>query len=164
MKVTNNQSRFGGQSRHHYALFTCFLKHKMLFSPGMAIFLTACSGDDQRVPVYPVKGKVTVAGEVPVGALIVFYPVQPVAEKDLRPSAKIGLDGTFSLTTYVADDGAPAGEYTATIQWNKLIKKGQDYSAGPNVVPEQYRAPETSPWRIKVENKPNELAPVNIVE
>ena len=90
--------------------------------------------------------------------------MQPVAEKDLRPSAKIGQDGTFSLTTYVADDGAPAGEYTATIQWNKLVKKGPDYSAGPNVVPKQYAARETSPWKINVQSKSNELAPINIVE
>ena len=128
------------------------------------MFLTACSADDGRVPVYPVKGKVAVAGEFPVGALIVLYRAQPVGEKDLRPSAKIGPDGTFSLTTYVASDGAPPGEYTATIQWNKLVKKGQDYSAGPNVVPKQYAARETSPWKINVESKPNEIAPINIVE
>jgi hypothetical protein len=162
--VINNQSKFGRRSRHHCALFTCFFKYKLLYCAGLAILLNACSGDDGRVPVYPVKGKVAVAGEPPIGALVVLYPARPVGEKDLRPSAKIGQDGIFSLTTYVADDGAPAGEYTATIQWNKLVKKGPDYSAGPNVVPKQYAARETSPWKINVESKFNELAPINIVE
>jgi hypothetical protein len=160
----NNQSNFGRRNRHHSALFTCFRKHEFWLCVGMAISVTGCSGNVGKVPVFPVKGKVAVAGEVPLGALVVLYPVQPGADKDLRPSAKIGQDGTFSMTTYVADDGAPAGEYTATIQWNKLIKTGQDYSAGPNVVPKQYAASETSPWKIKVENKPNELAPINIIQ
>jgi hypothetical protein len=162
--VIRNQSKFVRPSRHHCGLFTCFVQHKLLFWSGIAIFLTACSADGGRVPIYPVKGKVAVKGEVTVGALVVLYRTQPVGEKDLRPSAKIGQDGTFSLTTYVANDGAPAGLYTATIQWNKLVKKGQDYSAGANVVPKQYAARETSPWKINVESKPNELAPINIVE
>ena len=134
--MIHKQSKLGRRSRHHCRLLTCILKHKLVFCAGMAALLSACSGDDGRVPVYPVKGKVAVAGEVPAEALIVLYPAHQVADKHLRPSAKIGYDGTFNLTTFVANDGAPAGEYTATIQWNKLVKKGQDYSAGPNVVPE----------------------------
>lgn len=129
---------------------------------GLAVLLAGCSGGDGRVAVYPVKGKVTVAGEVPEGALIVFYPAEGGGEKELRPSAKVRQDGSFSLTTYEADDGAPSGEYTATIQWNKLVKKGQDYVGGPNVVPKEYASRDTSRWKIKVAAGPNELPPFEI--
>jgi hypothetical protein len=130
----------------------------------MAISISACSEDDGRVPVYPVTGKVTVEREVPVGALVVLYPVQPNGKNELRPSGTVRSDGAFSLTTYVSDDGAPAGEYIATLQWSKLIKKGQDYSAGPNVVPKEYATRETSPWNLRVETKQNDLAPRDIAK
>jgi hypothetical protein len=114
------------------------------------------------VPVYPVNGRVSVAGEVPEGALVVLYPARKLGEEELRPSGRVAKDGSFRLTTYEADDGAPTGEYTATVQWNKLVKKGRDYAAGPNVVPKAYANPETSAWKIKVAEAPNELPPLRI--
>ena len=128
----------------------------------LAALLAGCSGPDGRVPVYSVKGKVAFAGEAPVGALIVLHPIDGGGVKAPRPSAKVGADGSFSVTTYDAGDGAPAGAYTATIQWNRLVKKGQDYVAGPNVIPKAYEAPETSPWKITVATAPNELGAIEI--
>src|SRR5688572_9444304 len=97
-----------------------------------------CSGDDGRLPVILVHGKLTVAGEFPEGALVVLYPSQKLGEDEIRPSGRVQNDGSFRVTTYEAVDGAPTGEYTATVQWNKLVKKGGDYSAGPNVIPKVY--------------------------
>lgn len=130
----------------------------------LAAILAGCGADDGRVPVYPAGGKVTVAGEIPEGALVVLYPAKKGEGEGegLRPSGRVKPDGTFRLTTYDADDGAPAGEYAATIQWNKLIKQGADYKAGPNVVPAEYAAAESSPWKIKVSEAPNELEPLDI--
>lgn len=128
----------------------------------LAAILAGCGADDGRVPVYPAQGKVTVSGEAPDGALVVLYPAKGGTEAELRPSGRVKPDGTFRLTTYVADDGAPAGEYTATIQWNKLIKQGRDYKAGPNIVPGAYAATDSSPWKIKVSEAPNDLAPLDI--
>lgn len=121
-----------------------------------------CS-DDGRVKVYPVSGKVTVQGEVPDGALVVFNPAQPIAG-DLHPSAKVGADGTFKLTTYEADDGAPAGDYLVTVQWNKLVKKGNDYSAGPNAVPPAYATKEKTPWKVTVAPSANDIPPQAITK
>lgn len=129
---------------------------------GLAAWLTGCGGAEGRVPVYPATGKVTVAGEVPEGALVVLYPARAGVEAELRPSGKVRHDGSFSLTTYDADDGAPKGDYTATIQWNKLVKKGSDYAAGPNVIPRTYAAPETSPWKVQVGEARKEFAPLAI--
>ena len=78
-------------------------------SLGAILLVAGCSGGDGRVPVYPVMGQVTVGGEVPEAALVVLYPAQGGGENELRPSAKVNQDGSFTLTTYEADDGAPAG-------------------------------------------------------
>src|SRR4051794_28205039 len=64
-------------------------------SLAMAAWLVGCSEGEDRVPVYPVEGKVSVAGEVPEGALIVLYPAKGGEEKELRPSAKVRQDGSF---------------------------------------------------------------------
>ena len=133
-------------------------------SLGAILLVAGCSGGDSRIPVYPVKGKVTVAGGVPEGALVVLYPVLGGGGTELRPSAKVKQDGSFSLTTYDADDGAPPWDYIATIQWNKLVKKGNDYVAGPDVIPPRYANRETSPWKVKVADAPTELSPLVIDE
>jgi hypothetical protein len=129
----------------------------------LAASLAGCTGGDGRVPVYPVSGKVTVAGAVPEGALIVFYPAEGVVQPEHRPSAKVERDGRFRLTTYDAGDGAPAGDYTAVIQWNKIVKKGNDYVAGPNVVPPAYASRERSRWKVRVASAPNDLPHLEIV-
>src|SRR4051794_21088336 len=83
----------------------------------LATVLAGCSRPAGRVPVYPVAGRVAVTGEVPEGALVVLHASQGDA-KDLRPSGKVFKDGSFRVTTYDADDGAPAGEYKVTVHWN----------------------------------------------
>ena len=128
----------------------------------LAMLPIGCGRPDGRVAVYPVRGKVRMSGSVPEGALVVLYPAKGATTQELRPSGKVKPDGSFSLTTYDADDGAPTGEYTATIEWNKLIKRGQDYVAGPNVVPPEYAKPETSGWKIKVAEAPADLEPLDI--
>ncbi|WP_422924663.1 hypothetical protein [Singulisphaera sp. PoT] len=130
----------------------------------LAALLAGCGGNGDRVPVYPVKGKVTVFGEVPEGALVILNPVKDGGETEIRPSGKVRSDGTFSVTTYDADDGAPAGEYLGTIQWNKLVQNGRDWKAGPNVVPKDYASRQTSPWKITVEAAPKELEPLAIAK
>ena len=127
-----------------------------------AVVIVGCSSQqDARVPVFPVKGSVSVAGQIPDGALVVLYPTGSSAG-DIRASGKVKSDGSFSLSTYEADDGAPAGEYVATVQWNKLVKTAQGYSAGPNVISKSYSDPASSVWKVKVAEAPNELPPIVI--
>jgi len=51
------------------------------------------------------------------GAVVVFHPTAPASGEGPRPTARVGEDGKFALTTYVKDDGAPAGDYAITIEW-----------------------------------------------
>jgi hypothetical protein len=125
--------------------------------------LSGCSGHSGRVPVHPVAGRVSVQGEVPVGALVVFHPKdQPAAAEVPKPSAKVKPDGSFRLTTFEAEDGAPAGAYAVTVQWQPLVTKDGDVKAGPNVLPPDYEKPESSPVTVTVNQGNNELKPIEI--
>lgn len=137
---------------------------RLAWSVGLlGLALAGCGGGD-RVPVYPVDGKVAFKGEAPNGALIVFHPAKESGEGTLRPSAQVKSDGSFRLTTYDGNDGAPAGDYSVTIQWYKLVTKGKDVHAGPNVIPPRYGKPETSPLKVTIGESPNDLRPFEISE
>lgn len=136
----------------------------LLSIAGTAFTASGCAKDEGRVPVYPVKGKVSVLGQVPEGALVVLYPTPGATNLEIRPSGKVKQDGSFELTTYEADDGAPVGDYTATIQWNKLVKRGSDTVAGPNAVPPKFGSPDTSPWKIKVGAAPTDLTEFSVTK
>ena len=71
-----------------------------------------------RQPVYPVSGAVFVKNEPAAGAIIFFHSAtDPTNPHGLHPVAKADDDGTFRLTSYLKNDGAPAGEYVVTITW-----------------------------------------------
>lgn len=89
-----------------------------------ALFLCALVGTagcgTRRPPVVPVGGKVMYKKTTPAhGALVVFHPASYDIEKQIggKPVGKVREDGTFTLTTYEEDDGAPEGEYGVTIDW-----------------------------------------------
>src|SRR5262249_37898747 len=88
-----------------------------------AVVLGLCAlagcGTDGRLPTHPVKGKLTLDGKPVANAEIWLVPRSEDvknAKLTVRPYAKSGADGTFTLTSYVADDGAPAGEYAVMVQ------------------------------------------------
>jgi hypothetical protein len=111
-----------------------------------------------RVPVVPVEGELSFDGQPIPGALIVFHPTDAaLVDKVPPPRATVREDGTFKLTTYTADDGAPVGEYKVTVEWRKLVDKDGDVKAGPNVLPERYTRPNTSDLAAKVIEGSNRL-------
>src|SRR4029079_1452975 len=87
------------------------------------LIASGCSSSEPRVPVFPVSGKVSFQGKSPAGARVVLFPDKkssPTAGAvGVAPTGEVKSDGTFSVSSYDADDGAPEGEYVATIQWNK---------------------------------------------
>lgn len=95
------------------------------------IGLCGC-GSGRPTPV-PVKGKVLYQKSTPaVGALVVFHPVDPAVEKQIggKPYGKVKEDGSFSLTMYHPDDGAPPGEYGVTIDWQVPKNAKMNFSIG----------------------------------
>jgi hypothetical protein len=76
--------------------------------------LTGC-GSGERQHVYPVEGKVFVAGVPASNASVFFYPCDPTRQR--IPVAITDPDGTFHLTTIRSGDGAPEGYYDVTVVW-----------------------------------------------
>jgi hypothetical protein len=104
--------------------------------------------------VHPVVGRVVAGKVAPAGALLVFHPIDRDLPDQVLPRATVGTDGTFAVSTFSPSDGAPAAEYVVTIQWFRVSRDG---ASGPNVLPPQYAAPDSSPLRVAIHAGRNEL-------
>ncbi len=50
--------------------------------------------------------------------MIIFHPIPASSSPTaIKPIGEVRQDGSFSLTTYKTDDGAPEGEYAVTVIW-----------------------------------------------
>ena len=85
---------------------------------------------NMRQPTYPVQGQVTLDGKPVANATIVFKPVDAAKFKwREQPQAKSDAEGRFTVFTYIANDGAPAGEYRVGI----AVLGGGDDEGGDQV-------------------------------
>lgn len=126
----------------------------------LSIVVAAGCSRETRVPVFPVTGKVQFQGKSPAGEIVVLNPVGATSNLDVLPTGTVKDDGSFTLTAYEPDDGAPAGNYVATIQWYKVTKEAG--GPGPNVLPKTYSSPKTSPVKVNVESGPVQIPPIAI--
>ena len=130
-----------------------------------ALAVTGCGRSEKRVPVFQVSGAISFEGKAPAGAQIVLHPVSG-SESDalVAPVGKVKDDGTFQISTYGEGDGAPAGEYKATVQWFKIVAdpSGSGGGRGPNVLPPKYSTAQLSPITVSVKSEPNQLGPIVI--
>jgi hypothetical protein len=99
----------------------------------------SCSG---RKSVYSVRGKVLFEGQPADQALVVFHPADPAITPTELPQGVVEPDGTFQMTTYQQNDGAPLGNYVVTIAWRKRQSGGDDNEI--DLLPSQYSNPTTS--------------------
>jgi hypothetical protein len=113
-----------------------------------------------RKPVQPVRGKMFFEGSPTPHAIVRFYLPAAATAKDKKPSfvadALVEADGSFVLSSYAANDGAPAGDYIVTVAWPDPFLDAHG-KPGPNRLPEVYSRPETSSLRAQVKTGPNEL-------
>jgi hypothetical protein len=121
-----------------------------------AVFVAGCGPKFNTTPppkVYPVKGKVLLAGGEPVsGGIITFHPKNRLGHE---ASGEIGRDGSFQLTTIVKDDGALPGSYTVSV--NPYFKDGRVTTVPASPVPPKFGEPETSGLTVEVEEQDNYL-------
>ena len=135
---------------HHFAGAACIAT--------TIVCCSSCSKKDGRVPVYPVHGQVLVANKPAKNAFVVFHPAGAQGAQALRPYGHAGADGSFKLTTYDADDGAPAGNYAVTVVW--LAPGGGEDP--PDLLKGRYRNPEASSLKATIQEKPMELPPFKL--
>src|SRR5262245_60314852 len=137
---------------------------RTLFMAGLtfvAIGLSSCSKGDGRKPTFPVAGKVLLADGKPAEhATVVLHPVGETGQDVPKPRGKVAADGSFKLTTYDGNDGAPAGEYRVTVELWLSTGKGDE---GPSSrLPAKYSSPETSGLTAAVNTGPTELKPIQL--
>ena len=135
----------------------------------LVIAFSGCGSSRQqdRVPVFPAQGTATLEGRAPKGALIVLHPKTANGHAAnatlLRPHGTIHSDGSFELTSYETNDGAPVGQYAVTFEFHKIVKYPNGESGpGPNLVPKKYSKPETSPLVVQIVQGENKLSPMVI--
>jgi len=123
--------------------------------------LCAGCGDNWQADTHPVTGRVTINGKPPTGALVHLYPVgERVDKRNSTPWGKVQPDGTFALTTYAPNDGAPLGEYFFTIVWPEDSSKPSLFDR----LGRKYAKPEQSKWRATVEEGHNVLPPIEMTK
>lgn len=139
--------------------FICFRWLTMVAVGLMPLLSTGCG--ESQVTVFPVAGQVTYEGEPAVGAQVVFHPVGHKLPEDETAIGSVKEDGSFDASIY-GNGGIPAGEYTVTIQWRKLVETDGGFGTGPDVLPEQYGKAYTTPIKVTVKEEKNVLDPIVI--
>jgi hypothetical protein len=119
---------------------------------GVLLLGASCSG---RKTVYPVSGKVLFEGRPAAGAVVQFHPQDRADTGAVVPLGEVGPDGTFRLTTYAHEDGAPAGRYTVTVSWGVPSKGGDGFDR--LLVLARYLSPATSKLTAEVPAQATEL-------
>jgi hypothetical protein len=136
-----------------------------------AVPLVACgcgkSRVPDRVPVVPVRGTVLYEGKAAVGAVVSFHPASSADPRALRSNGKVREDGTFALSTYLTDDGAPEGTYIVTVYWaDPSWHASADEDEQTDVAPDRFKGRfatrEASLLRAKVGTEPVEFAPFDL--
>jgi hypothetical protein len=127
----------------------------------VALFLSSC-GDAGRRTVYPAYGRVLFEGQPVPNAQVILHPLTS-DDKDhpVRPTGRVGADGSVTLTTYTAGDGAPEGEYAVTVDLRRRPPDAEG-DVTQSVLPARYLKPETSPLRVQIKKGTNELAPFEL--
>jgi hypothetical protein len=143
-------------------------RFSLLTSAAVAVGVAGCGGGGHP-GVHPVRGQVLYDGKPVPDALVVFHPLDPAANKDApRPRAKVESDGSFTIGTFDAQDGAPPGDYAVTVElWQSpATGKGgpQDEAPPRNRLPVRYSTVSSSGLRAHVDASDNQLPVFQLIK
>ncbi len=130
----------------------------------VCLALAGCGDGKDFLKTYPAAGKAAFRGKPMQHARISLFTVAEDEKlKKIVPSGEVDADGTFTLTTYQYDDGAPAGEYKAIIVWPNG-PEGQSESPGfiADQLQGRYSNAQTSTFRVTIKEGSNELQPFDL--
>jgi hypothetical protein len=129
----------------------------------LALACTSC-GSEVRKPVFPARGKVLCDQKPAPKAIVTFHPLGTMGvetgPETVNPHGVVAEDGTFQLTTYSPNDGAPAGKYAVTIIWRTEPRSRDEEER--TLLPLRYGHPGSSGLRAEVKEGPNEGLLFNI--
>jgi hypothetical protein len=129
----------------------------------LCLLLVGCDETPEpshRLVTIPVKGIVRMDGKPLANARIVLHPVDERAGIP-RPVGTSDANGAFELRTYSASDGAPEGDYRATISCRGPFQgKEEDRDElAPELVPSRYTSVHSSGITVSVSGSSVELKP-----
>ncbi len=112
----------------------------------------------KRPNVYATTGKVLDSVGQPVAnALVTFWAYDKKNKKYVHKADSLtDENGTYSLSTYTANDGAPAGEYNVTVI-KRVPLFDESGKPGKNTLPEKYGKADTSGITVTVKGEANNL-------
>ena len=129
----------------------------VLVAFALGAFIPACGKG--RPVVHPVSGRVLYENKPIANAFVVLHPVDAAESDAVRPRGHTDPEGNFTLSSFAASDGAPPGEYLATVEWRPLGERDLESSAPPsNRLPPRYARADRSGLRVRIDG-PTELAP-----
>jgi hypothetical protein len=110
-----------------------------------------------RRPVHPVRGTVLLDGCALAGAHVNFHLLTPGSKTPTRVADAItAADGSFILSSYTPNDGAPAGDYIVTVSWWRPIGD-PNAKPVPDLLPTRYASATTSDLKAKVKSGSNDI-------
>jgi len=129
-----------------------------------AALLTA-SCEKGKLKIYAVRGQVLYNGQPLKGVALAFHPVDAANDIGYPAHAKTDDQGNFKLTSYVDDDGAPAGEYNVALAFEvEAIDEGSDQSKKLTFqLPVKYHRKETTDIGATVAKGDNQLEPFKLL-
>jgi hypothetical protein len=110
----------------------------------LATLLTPSCQQGDRKPVVRVTGSFFFNGQPAAGARVAFHPSRDPNDRGLSPQGVVAADGSFQLTTYEANDGAPPGEYFITVYWPEP-GRDDDVTVHPDRLGGRYADPKSTP-------------------
>ncbi|MFK7817167.1 MAG: hypothetical protein AB8G99_00490 [Planctomycetaceae bacterium] len=127
----------------------------LLASVCLALIVFLPKGCSDRIPVYPVSGRVVFSDGSPVKTGTIEFESQ---EHLTSSTGRIDDNGNFVLGTYEPADGAPAGLHKAIVMQMVIsdgtIKHERDHGLPVNY---KYRHPETSGLSFEIDAGENNL-------
>ncbi len=128
---------------------------------GAAVLILMLSGCGDGLPrTYPCKGMVRVNGKPVKDARVAFYYQGDLGGRTIVPMAWTEEDGSFVLSTFRSEDGAPAGDYEVTIIWPQY--RNMRSGDGPDRLQGRFADGKKGGLRAQVEAKDNELPPFEL--
>jgi len=108
------------------------------------------------LPVYPVKGTLEMNGKPFGGAALKFYPLArfPKDASQILPHAWTQEDGSFTVSTYADNDGAPVGRYRVTVRFRGA---GPPRDDDRDLMPSEYSNAKMTRLTAKVDEGENSL-------
>lgn len=124
----------------------------------LALLTTGCGGPEAwKVHTHQAEGKITINGEAPVNAIIILKSLgAPIDARHTQPWGEVQQDGSYQLTTYRYQDGAPSGTYAVTLFWPTAPGSDTDR------LNEKFTSIETAVAQVEIKSGNNTLPEIKL--